>query len=37
MTVEKMHDEVWTERLLTGRSNELDNLAAVVEQPQLGA
>ena len=31
MTVEAMHDEVWTERLLAGRTNELDNLAAVVE------
>ena len=30
MTVEPMHDDVWTERLLAGRSNELDNLAAVV-------
>jgi hypothetical protein len=27
-----MHDEVWTERLLAGRANELDNLAAVIEQ-----
>jgi uncharacterized protein YndB with AHSA1/START domain len=32
MTVEPLHDEVWTERLLAGRSNELDNLAAVVER-----
>ena len=30
MTVDAMHDEVWTERLLAGRSNELDKLAAVV-------
>ena len=27
MTVEPLHDEVWTERLLAGRRNELDNLA----------
>lgn len=30
MTVEPLHDDVWTERLLAGRGNELDNLAAVV-------
>jgi uncharacterized protein YndB with AHSA1/START domain len=30
MTVEPMHDEVWTERLLAGRKNELENLAAAV-------
>lgn len=30
MTVEAMHDQVWTERLLQGRANELDNLAALV-------
>ncbi len=30
MTVQPMHDEVWTERLLDGRRNELANLAAVV-------
>ena len=32
MTVDAMHDDVWTERLLAGRENELDNLAAVVEE-----
>ena len=32
MTVDAMHDEVWTERLLAGRANELDNLAAVVDR-----
>jgi uncharacterized protein YndB with AHSA1/START domain len=26
MGVEPLHDEVWTQRLLDGRSNELDNL-----------
>ena len=30
MTVEPMHDDVWTERLLAGRSNELDNLGAEI-------
>ena len=34
MTVEPMHDRIWTERLLAGRTNELDNLARVVEQHQ---
>ncbi|WP_106815742.1 SRPBCC family protein [Microbacterium timonense] len=30
MHVEPLHDEVWTQRLLAGRANELDNLAALV-------
>jgi uncharacterized protein YndB with AHSA1/START domain len=30
MTVEPLHDAVWTERLVAGRANELDNLAAVL-------
>ncbi|WP_040812313.1 SRPBCC family protein [Nocardia concava] len=30
MTVDAMHDDVWTERLQQGRANELANLAAVV-------
>jgi hypothetical protein len=30
MTVEPLHDAVWTERLVAGRENELDNLAAVL-------
>lgn len=30
MQVEPLHDEVWTERLLAGRANELDNLARLV-------
>ncbi len=30
MDVEPLHDEVWTERLVAGRSNELDNLAKLV-------
>src|SRR5919201_5737097 len=32
MTVEAMHDEEWTQRLLAGRANELDNLATLVER-----
>jgi uncharacterized protein YndB with AHSA1/START domain len=31
MTVDPMHDEVWTQRLTAGRENELDNLAKVIE------
>ncbi len=30
MQVEDLHDDVWTERLLAGRTNELDNLARLV-------
>jgi hypothetical protein len=30
MTVDSMHDHVWTERLLAGRENELDKLAALI-------
>jgi uncharacterized protein YndB with AHSA1/START domain len=30
MTLEAMHDEEWTQRLLMGRANELENLAKVV-------
>ena len=32
MTVEEMNDEEWTQRLLAGRANELDNLAKLVER-----
>lgn len=31
MRVEPLHDDVWTERLLAGRANELDNLARLVD------
>jgi uncharacterized protein YndB with AHSA1/START domain len=31
MTVGAMHDQVWTERLLAGRANELDNLATLIQ------
>lgn len=30
MTVDRMHDEVWTNRLVVGRENELENLRKVV-------
>jgi uncharacterized protein YndB with AHSA1/START domain len=32
MTIEPMHDDVWTRRLVAGRENELDNLAGVVSR-----
>lgn len=32
MTVEPLHDQVWTERLIAGRSNELDNLAKIIAE-----
>jgi uncharacterized protein YndB with AHSA1/START domain len=32
MTIEALHDDVWTERLVAGRMNELENLAAVIAQ-----
>lgn len=32
MTVEPLHDSVWTDRLLAGRANELDNLANVIAE-----
>jgi uncharacterized protein YndB with AHSA1/START domain len=30
MTIDAMHDDVWTQRLVLGRENELDNLAGVI-------
>jgi uncharacterized protein YndB with AHSA1/START domain len=30
MQVEELHDDVWTERLIAGRTNELENLARLV-------
>ena len=30
MTVDPMHDETWTQRILAGRDNELDNLQAAI-------
>jgi uncharacterized protein YndB with AHSA1/START domain len=32
MTVDPMHDETWTQRILAGRTNELDNLEAAVSR-----
>ena len=32
MTIEPLHDETWTQRLVAGRTNELDNLAALIAQ-----
>lgn len=32
MTVEPMHDDVWTQRLIAGRENELENLAKVIAE-----
>lgn len=34
MHVEPMHDEVWTQRLLAGRANELDTLVALAASEQ---
>jgi hypothetical protein len=31
MTVDSMHDQVWTAGLLAGRANELDNLATLIQ------
>jgi len=31
MHVEPLHDDIWTERLVAGRTNELENLAHLVE------
>jgi hypothetical protein len=30
MSMEPLHDDVWTERLVAGRTNELENLSSVV-------
>jgi uncharacterized protein YndB with AHSA1/START domain len=32
MSMEPMHDEEWTQRLVAGRTNELDNLAKSIEE-----
>jgi uncharacterized protein YndB with AHSA1/START domain len=32
MTVDALHDEVWTQRLVDGRRNELQNLARLLER-----
>src|SRR3989440_3748434 len=37
MTMEPLHDEVWTQRLVMGRENELDNLAKLIDRKHAGA
>lgn len=32
MTMEALHDSEWTDRLIGGRTNELDNLAALIDR-----
>jgi uncharacterized protein YndB with AHSA1/START domain len=32
MLIEPMHDDEWTQRLVAGRTNELDNLARVLDR-----
>jgi len=32
MAIEPLHHQVWTERLVAGRNNELDNLAGALER-----
>ena len=34
MTMEPMHDDEWTQRLVAGRENELDNLGRLVGVPR---
>jgi len=36
MTVDPMHDDVWTQRLATGRENELANLAKLIDRKRSG-
>ncbi len=36
MSMEPMHDEDWTQRLIAGRTNELDNLAKLIEEQRWG-
>jgi hypothetical protein len=36
MTMEPLHDELWTQRLVMGRENELDNLARVIDRKHAG-
>jgi hypothetical protein len=31
MTIDPMHDADWTERIIAGRTNELDNLGRLIE------
>jgi uncharacterized protein YndB with AHSA1/START domain len=36
MIADPLHDEEWTQRLIAGRSNELDNLSTVIEGRRKG-
>jgi uncharacterized protein YndB with AHSA1/START domain len=36
MIADPLHDEVWTQRLIAGRTNELDNLSKVIERRRRG-
>jgi len=36
MTMEPLHEEVWTQRLVMGRENELNNLALVIDRKHAG-
>ncbi len=35
--MEPLHDEAWTQRLVMGRENELDNLAELIDRKHAGA
>src|SRR5256712_12433640 len=36
MMMEPLHDEVWTQRLVMGRNNELDNLGRIIDRQHAG-
>ena len=36
MTFDAMHDDEWTQRLVMGRENELDNLGRLIENRREG-
>ena len=36
MTMEPLHEDVWTQRLMMGRENELDNLAKLIDRKHAG-
>lgn len=36
MSMEPMYDKDWTQRLIAGRTNELDNLAKLIEEQRWG-
>ena len=37
MTMEPLHEDVWTQRLMMGRENELDNLAKLIDRKHASA